>query len=78
MWALHRGRYFALGMATAMAQYEAEIAPLKRRLFAAAVAPKNEVLELGMGTGPNLKYYCSQVRSRLNLHYGQPGQGSAA
>lgn len=54
-------RYFALGMATTMQQYEAEIAPLKRRLFADAVTPDTDVLELGMGTGPNLRYYGSKV-----------------
>lgn len=48
-------------MATTMEQYEAEIAPLKRQLFSAAVVPGNEVLELGMGTGPNLKYYAQQA-----------------
>jgi hypothetical protein len=60
-------RYFALGMATTMQQYEAEIAPLKRRLFDAAVAPGAEVLELGMGTGPNLRYYGSKVTSAAQL-----------
>ncbi len=39
-----------------MADYEREVAPLKRRLFAAALAPGAAVLELGMGTGPNLQY----------------------
>lgn len=47
-------------MATTMEQYEAEIAPLKRRLFDTAVLPGNDVLELGMGTGPNLRYYAQQ------------------
>lgn len=44
-----------------MQQYEAEIAPLKRRLFAGAVTSGTDVLELGMGTGPNLRYYGSKV-----------------
>lgn len=47
-------------MATTMQQYEAEVAPLKRRLFSAAVAPGARILELGMGTGPNLVYYAGQ------------------
>lgn len=47
-------------MATTMQQYETEIAPLKRRLFSAAVAPGAHVLELGMGTGPNLHFYAGQ------------------
>lgn len=49
------GRYFAFAM-TEMQDYEREVAPLKGRLFAAALAPGAEVLELGMGTGPNLRY----------------------
>jgi hypothetical protein len=48
-------------MATTMQQYEAEIAPLKRRLFADTVASGTDVLELGMGTGPNLRYYGNKV-----------------
>ena len=47
-------------MATTMEQYEAEVAPLKRQLFSAAVAPNADILELGMGTGPNLQYYAGQ------------------
>ena len=50
-----RRRYFACAMTT-MADYEREVAPLKRRLFATALAPGADVLELGMGTGPNLQY----------------------
>jgi len=55
-------RYFAFAM-TEMQDYEREVAPLKGRLFAAALAPGAEVLELGMGTGPNLRYEaeCSEV-----------------
>ncbi len=41
---------------TSMADYEREVAPLKRRLFAAALTPGCAVLELGVGTGPNLQY----------------------
>ncbi len=54
---------FAQAMAGGgMAAYEAEVAPLKRRLFAAAAAaaaPRGrdlEVVEVGMGAGPNLAF----------------------
>lgn len=48
-------RYFALAM-TSMEDYEREIEPLKRRLHRTALTPGCTVLELGMGTGPNLRY----------------------
>lgn len=48
-------RYFALAM-TSMEDYEREIEPLKRRLHRTALTPDCAVLELGMGTGPNLRY----------------------
>jgi hypothetical protein len=54
-------------MATTMQQYEAEVAPLKRRLFAGAVSPGTDVLELGMGTGPNLRYYGNKVMSGVRF-----------
>ena len=47
-----------------MAEYEQEIAPLKRRLFAqllgglgASEAAPAQLLEVGVGTGPNLPFY---------------------
>jgi hypothetical protein len=48
-------RYFALAM-TNMEDYEREIEPLKRRLHRIALTPGCTLLELGMGTGPNLRY----------------------
>ena len=53
-----------------MAEYEASIAPVKRRLFAQliedlrATAPAGappRLLEMGIGTGPNLPYYASSA-----------------
>lgn len=61
-----RRRYFACAMTT-MADYEREVAPLKRRLFAAALTPGAAVLELGMGTGPNLQYEAACQVSLLIL-----------
>ncbi|PSC76561.1 methyltransferase 7A [Micractinium conductrix] len=55
---------FAQAMASGMAEYEQEIAPLKRRLFAqllgglgASEAAPAQLLEVGVGTGPNLPFY---------------------
>ena len=51
-------RYFAYNMAFGMQDYEQEIAACKRRLFMELFQHNIEdLLEVGMGTGPNLKYY---------------------
>jgi hypothetical protein len=51
-------------MATAMGEHEDRVAPVKNSLFDKAwmgdIKPQN-ILELGIGTGPNLKYI--QARS---------------
>lgn len=48
---------------TNMEDYEREIEPLKRRLHRIALTPGCTLLELGMGTGPNLRYQnaCPEV-----------------
>ncbi|KAM3243723.1 hypothetical protein ACQJBY_055581 [Aegilops geniculata] len=52
-------KLYATAMDKGMQSYEAEIAQYKSNLFSQlSVAGKN-VLELGVGTGPNLKYYAS-------------------
>ena len=52
---------FANGMATGMKQYEAAVAPTKDKLFASLLAsvPKRDavIVEVGMGSFPNAKYY---------------------
>ena len=54
-------RYFAYSMAVGMQDYEHEMAACKRRLFTELFQSDiQELLELGMGTGPNLKYYNQQ------------------
>jgi hypothetical protein len=54
-------------MAQGMRSYEAQIAPVKRQLFqqirASAGSGAVRVLEIGIGTGPNLEYYGGPVRS---------------
>ncbi|CDP00354.1 unnamed protein product [Coffea canephora] len=40
--------------------YEAEIAGYKSQLFANLRGKANKILEVGVGTGPNLKYYASE------------------
>jgi hypothetical protein len=53
-------KYFAYAMATGMEDYEEVIAPFKQQLFdklwAGDAGPK-DILDIGMGTGPNLKFY---------------------
>uniref|UniRef100_A0A453PK90 Methyltransferase type 11 domain-containing protein n=2 Tax=Aegilops tauschii subsp. strangulata TaxID=200361 RepID=A0A453PK90_AEGTS len=52
-------KLYATAMDKGMQSYEAEIAQYKSNLFSQlSVAGKN-ILELGVGTGPNLKYYAS-------------------
>ncbi|KAJ4884260.1 S-adenosyl-L-methionine-dependent methyltransferases superfamily protein [Raphanus sativus] len=50
---------FAWFLSTGMRSYEAEIAGYKRKLFNNLTAKAEKVLEIGVGTGPNLKYYAS-------------------
>ncbi|KAG0583747.1 hypothetical protein KC19_3G160000 [Ceratodon purpureus] len=49
--------YFATSMNTTMRSYEAEIAGYKRELFSRLGDNVKTILELGIGTGPNLAYY---------------------
>ena len=52
-------RLFAWLMAHATAKYEAEMSDRKRKLFADL---HGNILEIGPGTGPNLRYYPRDVR----------------
>ena len=48
-------------MAVGMQDYEQEIAACKRRLFTELFQSDiQELLEVGMGTGPNMRYYEQQ------------------
>ncbi|KAL1218452.1 Sterol methyltransferase-like 3 [Cardamine amara subsp. amara] len=50
---------FALFLSKGMQSYEAEIADYKRKLFHNLTGKAEKVLEIGVGTCPNLKYYAS-------------------
>ncbi|KAI3876483.1 hypothetical protein MKX03_030300 [Papaver bracteatum] len=53
--------FFALVMEKGMASYEDEVAGYKEKLFSSLRGKCKDVLELGIGTGPNLKYYAGDV-----------------
>ncbi|XP_009403153.3 uncharacterized protein LOC135666455 [Musa acuminata AAA Group] len=48
---------YAQAMEKSMRSYEAEVATYKEKLFPQLTGKVEKVLELGIGTGPNLKYY---------------------
>ncbi|CAH1414224.1 unnamed protein product [Lactuca virosa] len=51
--------FYATAMDTTMKSYETEIAGYKSQLFANLTGKAANILEIGIGTGPNLKYYAS-------------------
>ncbi|CAN6274464.1 unnamed protein product [Urochloa humidicola] len=51
--------FYATAMDQGMKSYEAEIAGYKAKLFSQLSAARKNILELGVGTGPNFKYYAS-------------------
>ncbi|XP_026386276.1 methyltransferase-like protein 7A isoform X1 [Papaver somniferum] len=53
--------FFALVMEKGMTLYEEEVAGYKEKLFSSLRGKCKDVLELGIGTGPNLKYYAGDV-----------------
>jgi ubiquinone/menaquinone biosynthesis C-methylase UbiE len=68
-------------MAEGMAQYEASIAPLKRQLFSellgglpgASAEQPAQLLELGVGTGPNLHCYAEYYGMAGGMSSGTSG-----
>lgn len=53
--------FYASAMNDVMKAYEAEVASYKSQLFDKLRGQAKEVLEIGVGTGPNLKYYASSA-----------------
>ncbi|KAK6922004.1 Methyltransferase type 11 [Dillenia turbinata] len=51
--------FYASVLNSGMKAYEAEIAGYKSQLFSNLKGKASKVLEIGVGTGPNLKYYAS-------------------
>jgi hypothetical protein len=62
-------QFFATSMATGMQGYERTLTPVKEALFQAVTAQRTDlqrkvdVLEVGIGTAPNLRFYATQVHS---------------
>lgn len=52
--------FYASAMDQGMKSYEAEIAGYKVKLFSHLSPAGKNILELGVGTGPNFKYYASE------------------
>lgn len=52
--------FYASAMDQGMKSYEAEIAGYKVKLFSQLSPAGKNILELGVGTGPNFKYYASE------------------
>ncbi|XP_024006897.1 methyltransferase-like protein 7B isoform X2 [Eutrema salsugineum] len=52
---------FAWSMNTEMESYEKEISGYKMKLFDNLVGKAEKILEIGIGTGPNFKYYTTVI-----------------
>ncbi|CAN4098154.1 unnamed protein product [Withania somnifera] len=57
--------FYATAMNTSMSSYEAEIEGYKSELFANLRGKAKQILEIGIGTGPNLKYYANEAGTSI-------------
>ncbi|KAI3714287.1 hypothetical protein L1987_72884 [Smallanthus sonchifolius] len=57
--------FYAAAMDASMKSYEAEIAGYKSQLFANLPGKAANILEIGIGTGPNLKYYSNAASGAM-------------
>ena len=64
-----RQRFFANMMSSGMADYEAlpEVRQFKSQIFDGHISMGDHVLEIGIGSGPNIKYYQDKVGKLMAL-----------
>ncbi|KFK41376.1 hypothetical protein AALP_AA2G122600 [Arabis alpina] len=63
---------FAWSLSNTMRSYEAEIADYKTKLFDNLNGKAEQILEIGFGTGPNLKYYA--VNENVTVYAMDPNE----
>lgn len=66
-----RQRFFANMMNSGMSDYEAlpEVRRFKSQLFGTNIAVGDDVLEIGIGSAPNVKYYSDRVGKLMAVRY---------
>eukprot|EP00252_Welwitschia_mirabilis_P021957 TRINITY_DN578_c0_g1_i9.p1 TRINITY_DN578_c0_g1~~TRINITY_DN578_c0_g1_i9.p1 ORF type:complete len:208 (+),score=36.36 TRINITY_DN578_c0_g1_i9:75-698(+) len=58
---------YAISLKQGMKAYESEIAAYKEELFKPLLTEADTILDLGIGTGPNIKYYANKNVSVLGV-----------